>query len=68
MGVKSVIMPSTIKISSHLGPFEIDMADVITNNGAGDIIFYGSTTTTHADSHFEVDTTNGDAIFTGYQN
>ena len=67
-GVKSVIMPPTRKISSHTGPFEIDMADVIANNGGGDIIFYGSTTATHADSHFEVDTTNGDAIFTGYHN
>ena len=63
-----VYMPETVKISGHLGPFEIDLASAIANNGACDLIFFGSTKSTHADKHFEIGTTTGDAIFTGYKN
>src|SRR6056300_1717087 len=66
VGPKIVYLPETIKISGHLGPFEIDLAEVIANSGAGDLVFFGSKSIKHEDKHFEIDISTGDAIFTGY--
>jgi hypothetical protein len=63
----SVIFPETLTISGHLGPFKIDLAQVIANNGAGDIIFFGTSSKRHEDRHFTVlqDGDNNETIFTG---
>ena len=63
----TVIFPETLTISGHLGPFKIDLAQLISNNGAGDIIFFGSTSKRHEDKHFKVlvDGDSRETIFTG---
>ena len=63
----SVIFPETLTISGHLGPFKIDLAQLISNNGSGDIIFFGSASKRHEDRHFKVsvDGDSRETIFTG---
>ena len=63
----SVIFPETLTISSHIGPFKIDLAQIITNSGAGDIIFFGTSSKRHEDRHFKVlvDGDSRETIFTG---
>jgi predicted nucleic acid-binding Zn-ribbon protein len=63
----SVIFPETLTISGHLGPFKIDLAQLMSNNGAGDIIFFASSSKRHEDRHFKVsvDGNSRETIFTG---
>ena len=63
----SVYYPSKIKISGHLGPFRIDLDQIITNNGCGHIIFFGTGSKRHEDRHFKVlkDGNCNHTIFTG---
>ena len=60
-----VYMPSTVMLSTHTGPFRLDLADLIANSGVTDYIFYGGKSTQLQDRHFTVDTTTGDISFTG---
>ena len=63
----SVYYPSKIKISGHLGPFRIDLDQIITNSGCGHIIFFGTGSKRHEDRHFKVlkDGNDYHTIFTG---
>jgi hypothetical protein len=65
--VGSVYYPSKIKISGHLGPFRIDLDQIITNSGCGHIIFFGTSSKRHEDRHFKVlkDGSDYHTIFTG---
>ena len=60
-----VYMPDTIMLSTHAGPFRLDMADMIANSGNTDYIFYAGKSTQLQDRHFTVDTTDGSIVFTG---
>ena len=60
-----VYMPDTVMLSTHLGPFRLDMADMISNSGSTDYIFYAGKSNQLQDRHFTVDTTTGDITFTG---
>ena len=62
---KGIHMPATIMLSSHTGPFRVDFAQAIANNGAADLIFYGTKAKSHEDKFFTIDTTTGNASFTG---
>ena len=62
---KGIHMPATIMLSSHAGPFRIDFAQAVANNGGADLIFYGTKAKSHEDKFFTIDTTSGDASFTG---
>ncbi len=60
-----VYFPDTLKLSCHAGPFELDFAQIISDNGAADFTFFGSKSIRHQDRHFEIDPSTGDVIFTG---
>jgi hypothetical protein len=60
-----VYMPDTVMLSTHLGPFRLDMVDMISNLGSTDYIFYAGKSNQLQDRHFTVDTTTGDITFTG---
>ena len=62
---KGIHMPQAITLSSHTGPFRVDFAQAVANNGEADLIFYGTKAKTHEDKFFTIDTTTGDASFTG---
>ena len=62
---KGIHMPETITLSSHTGPFRVDFQQAIANNGEADLIFYGTKSKSHEDKFFTIDTTTGDASFTG---
>ena len=60
-----VYMPDTVMLSTHAGPFRLDMADLVSNSGSTDYIFYAGKSKQLEDRHFTVDTTSGDITFTG---
>lgn len=60
-----VYMPDTVMLSTHTGPFRLDMADMISNSGSTDYIFYAGKSMQLQDRHFTVDTTTGNITFTG---